>query len=72
MNQEAGGSDDIEITLLPDGRMKIDTDEVSLANHTSAEAMVRFISDASGGSVEVSRKQKKHKHAHHEKTKAKT
>jgi hypothetical protein len=51
--------DEIQIEILPDGSLKIETDEVSAANHMSADDLVKFIERLAGGETQV-----KHKHTH--------
>ena len=55
----------MNITILPDGTIKVETDKISQANHMTAEAFMRNIATAAGGHQE-----RKHKHgiigaAHH-------
>jgi hypothetical protein len=54
--------DELRIEILPDGTIKVETDEVSQANHASAEAFLRLINQMCGG--EQSRKRKAHAHVH--------
>jgi len=53
--------DTIKIAILDDGTIKVDTDRVSMPNHTNADGFVRDIGRMAGGKVE-----RKHKHGHHE------
>lgn len=53
-------ADEMIITVLPDGSLKIETGKVSAANHMSAEGFIREASRLMGGKVE-----RKSKHAHH-------
>ena len=55
--------DKMTITILDDGRIKIDTDQVSMPNHASAEEFLRLMAELSGGTQE--RVRKAHGHAHH-------
>lgn len=60
--------DIMKITILYDGTIKIETDKISQANHMTAEAFMRNIASACGGSQD--RKQKHgvlgagHTHSH--------
>ena len=42
-------ADEIKISVLPDGTIKIETDKVSAANHTNAEGFIREIFRLAGG-----------------------
>lgn len=52
-------SDKLLITVLDDGSLKIETDKVSMANHTNAEGLIREMVKAMGGNSE-----RKAKHGH--------
>ena len=57
--------DRMNITILDDGTIKVETDKISQANRMTAEAFMRNIASACGG-----RQEQKHKHgvlghAHH-------
>lgn len=62
--------DTITITVLPDGTIKMETDKVSMPNHSNAEGFLREMSRLAGG--ETTRKMKVgadlkgslHKHTH--------
>lgn len=41
--------DEIKITVLEDGTIKIETDRVSAANHVNAEGFIREIFKLAGG-----------------------
>jgi len=41
--------DKLNIEILPDGTLKITTDGVSMANHMSAEALLRMANTIMGG-----------------------
>jgi hypothetical protein len=49
--------DSMNITILDDGTIKVETDKISQANHMTAEAFLRNMSNACGGKQE-----RKHKH----------
>jgi len=44
-------ADSIEITILPDGSMKIVTEDFAASNHSQAERLVKDMLDAMGGEV---------------------
>ena len=46
----------IEITILPDGRVKIDTGNFAGASHASAQAAIPAIAAALGVTIEAARK----------------
>ena len=61
------GQDKLEVTILPDGSCKVESDKVSAPNHASAEAFLRILSEYMGGeSTRVRRGH--HKHGQHEHT----
>jgi hypothetical protein len=49
--------DSMNITVLEDGSLKIETDKISQANHMTAEAFMRNIASACGGKQERKHKQ---------------
>jgi len=49
--------DKMNITILADGTVKIETDKISPMNHMTAEAFMRFMASACGGE-----QHRKHKH----------
>ena len=49
--------DKMQITILDDGTIKVETDKISPINHMTAESFLRNIAMASGGKQE-----RKHKH----------
>ncbi len=49
--------DSMEITILDDGRIRVDTGPISQPNHMTAEAFLRNVALACGGQQE-----RKHKH----------
>lgn len=51
--------DEITITVLDDGMIKIETDRISMPSHLSAEMFIRDMGRLTGGKVE-----RKHKHGH--------
>ena len=56
-------SDTIKITILDDGTIKTETDEVSVANHSNAEGFLRDMQKLAGGTVDSKHKQG-HSHTH--------
>ena len=57
-------TDSIRITIETDGTIKLVTDEISLANHATAEDVIQQILTLSG--VELQRTQRStHTHHHH-------
>ena len=54
--------DELKITILPDGRLKVETDKVSETNHVAADSLMKFLA-SKFGSVEIENKAK-HAHAH--------
>jgi hypothetical protein len=57
-------ADTIKVTILEDGTIKIETDKVSMPNHTNAENFLMAITQAAGGTVERERKSGVHTHTH--------
>lgn len=51
--------DKLTVVILPDGRIRMEADKISQANHGSAESFVRDVARLAGG--QTSRKSK-HKH----------
>ena len=58
--------DDIKITILDDGRIKIETDQISQANHTSAEKLLQELSRLTDGSLDRTRRGKGLVHHQHQ------
>lgn len=56
-------SDTIKIEILPDGSLKATTDEISAANHFSAEELITAIERRAGGATDV-RARDPHAHVH--------
>lgn len=52
--------DTITITILPDGTIKVSTDEISPDNHLSADRFVREMARLAGGETTI---EQKHTHA---------
>lgn len=48
--------DIINVTILEDGSLKIETDKVSMPNHAGAEALLREVAKAMGGEAKRERK----------------
>ena len=60
--------DTMTITILDDGTIRTETDPVSQANHSNAEAFLRLVSELGGGKTERKRKHgHTHTHAHQHK-----
>ena len=57
--------DIINISILEDGTIKMETDKVSMPNHLNAENFLREIGKVAGGKVGIT-----HKHGHHAHTHA--
>ena len=58
--------DALKIEILDDGTIKTTSDEVSAANHDSAEQFLRAMARLAGGeTTREARKDRKHGHAHH-------
>jgi len=49
--------DEMKITILDDGTLKIETDHISQANHMTAEAFMRHIATAGGATQTRKHKQ---------------
>ncbi len=58
-------SDEIKITILADGTIKVETDGVGQANHLSADKLLATMARLAGGTTETIRKPQAHTHAHH-------
>lgn len=58
-------TDSIRIKIETDGTIKLITDEISLANHATAEDVIQQIITLSGGSLQSSRRST-HTHHHHQ------
>ena len=55
--------DNINVTILEDGTIKVETDEVGQANHMNAEKFLAFMARLAGGQTETIRKP--HSHGQH-------
>ena len=55
--------DILEIEILADGSIKLTTDQISPANHLSADQFLKFISEMAGG--EVIKAKNRHAHTYH-------
>jgi len=49
--------DQMQIEILDNGVIKVSTDRISQANHMTAEAFLRNVQQAAGGTVERKHKQ---------------
>lgn len=56
--------DELEITILPDGRIKIETSRFSPALHVSAERFLANVYKLAGGKLESKHKPGGHGHTH--------
>ena len=56
------GQDTINIEILADGTIKSETDKVSNANHISADAFMKYVSELAGG--KTTRTRRPHSHTH--------
>ncbi len=56
-------NDVLKIEILDDGTIKVTTDEISAANHASADKFVTFLARLAGGATTVT-KRTKHAHTH--------
>ena len=56
--------DKIEIEILEDGTIKITTDNISPANHLSADQFLREIERLAGGSVTKQKNRRAGQHVH--------
>lgn len=54
--------DEIEITIMDDGRIKVVTDQFSGPNHLQAENLVKFLEKEMGGEVVKAKRADTHKH----------
>ena len=57
-------SDKIKITILEDGTIKLDTDQISGPQHMNAEAFLREITRLAGGKATRTLKAGAHAHTH--------
>lgn len=57
-------ADKITVEILPDGTLKLETDEVSMANHTNAENLLKQIASDCGGPTVIRHKHGKAGHSH--------
>ena len=55
---------EIQIEILPDGRVKIITDDVSGPNHRAADELMKFLGTLLGGDVVVEKRPHAHAHQH--------
>lgn len=57
------GLDEFTLEILPGGLVKIITNPISSANHTSAENLIKDLERNLGGAVEIARNGR-HRHSH--------
>lgn len=60
-------TDALKISILPDGTIKMETDDVGQANHASADRFSAMMARLAGGATETTRKGagQTHGHVHH-------
>lgn len=58
--------DELEVTILPDGRIKITTSRFSPALHVTAEQFLANVYKLAGGKVDAKHRPGGHGHAHGE------
>jgi hypothetical protein len=58
-------TDDIQIEVLEDGRIKITTGAIGAVNHTTADRLLKDIIALAGGEVQTTKNEKGHHHHHH-------
>lgn len=56
--------DMIEIEVLEDGTIKITTDQISPANHLSADQFLRHIEELAGGEITKQKNRRVQSHVH--------
>ncbi len=56
--------DSIQVTILPDGSIKMETDKVSGPNHVNAESFLREVIKLAGGNAERKGKKGFVQHSH--------
>lgn len=63
--------DILEIEILPDGTLRISTDQISPANHINADQFLIFLAELAGGKVTKTKNRREqinvhhHEHEHH-------
>ena len=57
--------DILTIEILADGTIKVTTDQISPANHLSADQFLKLISELTGGETTITKNRRAHTH-HHE------
>jgi hypothetical protein len=55
-------SDTLKITILDDGTIKVETDQISQANHRSADELVKLLGTLMGGDVTIDQHRPGHVH----------
>ena len=58
-------SDIMEISILDDGTIRVETDKISGPQHLNAEQFLKRIGDLAGGGVTRNRRGHVHGHDHH-------
>jgi len=59
------GKDEILVEILDDGRIKVTTGKISVANHMSAEKLLDMIETLAGGTVEAKKRNPAMETHHH-------
>jgi hypothetical protein len=54
----------MEITILDDGRIKVETDDMSGPQHKTADEFLKMVSRLAGGEVTEQKRDRGHRHAH--------
>lgn len=60
----AGGADELEVEIMPDGTIKTSAGKVSAANHGNAEQFLAYLARLTGGQVKRERKHGAGAHTH--------
>ena len=55
--------DTLIIDILEDGTIRVETDQISPANHLNADQFLKFLAELAGG--EVVKTKNRHAHTHH-------
>ena len=59
-------NDKIKITILEDGTIRVETDQVGQANHMSADNFLKMMAQLAGGPTMVTKKGAGLHHHHHD------
>jgi hypothetical protein len=55
-------TDTLKITILEDGTIKVETDQISQANHRSADEVVKLLGTLMGGEITIDQHHPGHSH----------